>query len=106
MKTKQLKPPFEQHKLSIDNLCRKHNVNNMYLFGSFSRGTQKRNSDIDFLVNFGEVDLYEYFDNYIDLKMSLEALFKRKVDLLEEKSIKNPVLKETINESKQLIYSN
>ena len=95
---------IEKHRFQIEHLCKKHKVSNMYLFGSFSKGTERLDSDIDFLVTFGNVDLYDYFDNYIDMKMSLEKLFERKVDLLEEKSIKNPILKETINESKQLIY--
>lgn len=99
-----MKTELDNHIHNISALCKKHKVRNMYLFGSYSKGTQTVNSDIDLLVNFGSVDLYDYFDNFIDLKMSLEELLNKKVDLVEEKSIKNPVLKETINESKQLIY--
>ena len=64
----------------------------------------QKDSDIDLIVDFNEVDLYDYADNYFDLKFSLENLFKREVDLLEDKAIKNPYLRETINSSKQLIY--
>jgi len=64
----------------------------------------KKDSDIDLIVDFQGVDLYEYADNYFDLKESLENLFKRDVDLLEDKAIKNPFLRKSIDSSKQLIY--
>ena len=63
-----------------------------------------KSSDIDFLVDFSGVDLFDYADNYFDLKKSLEDLLNRQIDLLEEKALKNPYLKETIDSSKQLIY--
>jgi predicted nucleotidyltransferase len=50
------------------------------------------------------MDVYQYADNYFDLKFSLEQLLKREVDLLEEKAIKNPFFQESINSSKVMIY--
>jgi uncharacterized protein len=55
-------------------------------------------------VDFRNVGLYEYADNYFDLKTSLEKLLNRQVDLLEDKAIKNPYLRKSIDSSKQLIY--
>jgi len=89
---------------TIKNLCNKHKVTRLYLFGSFANGTPKPNSDIDFLVTFGNVDLYNYFDNYLNLRDELEKIYKRKVDLVEEQTVKNPFLLQSINQSKQLIY--
>jgi hypothetical protein len=60
--------------------------------------------DVDLVVAFQGINLYEYADNYFDLKESLEKLFKHDVDLLEEKAIKNPYLLQSIDSSKQLIY--
>jgi len=40
----------------------------------------------------------------MELKENLESLFGRKVDLLEEQTLKNPILIRSINESKELIY--
>lgn len=88
----------------IAELCRKYNVNRLYLFGSYSNGNYTLQSDIDFLVSFGEVDLYNYFDNYLELKQNLEQLLNVPVDLVEEQTIKNPFLLHNINQSKQLIY--
>jgi len=63
-----------------------------------------QSSDIDFLVDFSDVDIYNYADNYFDLKKSLEDLLNRQIDLLEEKAIKNPYLRQSINSSKKQIY--
>ncbi len=60
--------------------------------------------DVELIVDFEDVDLYMYADNYFDFKIALEQLFHRKVDLLEEKAIKNPYLKQSIDTTKQLIY--
>lgn len=88
----------------IRELCSKHKVRKLFVFGSVLTDKFKKDSDIDLIVDFQGVDLYEYADNYFDLKESLENLFKRDVDLLEDKAIKNPYLRKSIDSSKQLIY--
>lgn len=85
-------------------LCAKHKVAKLFVFGSVLTGRFKENSDIDMLVDFDNVDISAYADNYFDLKLSLEKLFSRNVDLLEEKAIRNPFLKDSIDSSKKLIY--
>ena len=88
----------------IKALCDKHKVTRLFVFGSVLTDNFNKSSDIDFLVDFSGVDLYDYADNYFDFKKSLEDLLNRQIDLLEEKALKNPYLKETIDSSKQLIY--
>ncbi len=85
-------------------LCVRYNVSKLYVFGSVLTNDFHDKSDIDFLISFGKIDLEEYADNYFDMKFSLEELFNRKIDLLEEKAIKNPYLKLSIDKSKKLIY--
>lgn len=85
-------------------LCQKHKVARLFVFGSILTDKFKKSSDVDFLVDFNDVELYDYADNYFDLKTSLEKLLKREVDLLEDKAIKNPYLRHSIDSSKQLIY--
>ena len=92
-------------KEKISELCQKHKVTKLYLFGSFAMNTATEESDIDFLVTFGNVDLYNYFDNYLDFKEKLEQIYERKVDLVEEQTIKNPFLMHSINQNKQLIWT-
>ena len=88
----------------IKTLCDKHKVFKLFVFGSILTNKFDKSSDIDFIVDFKNVDLYEYADNYFDLKYSLEKLLKRQVDLLEDKAIKNPYLRKSIDSSKQIIY--
>jgi predicted nucleotidyltransferase len=89
---------------NLNALCKKYKVRQLFAFGSMLTSRFKKNSDIDLIVDFQEVDLYDYADNYLDFKNSLECLFKREVDLLEDKAIKNPYLRQSIDSSKQLIY--
>jgi hypothetical protein len=63
-----------------------------------------KNSDVDILVKFTDMNLYHYFDNLLSLKDSLESIFNRPVDLLEEQAIKNPYLKNSIDNNKKLLY--
>lgn len=88
----------------IRDLCRKHYVYKLFVFGSVLSKKFNSKSDIDFIVDFNGIDIYNYADNYFDLKDSLEQLFNREVDLLEDKAIKNPFLRQSIDSSKQLIY--
>jgi predicted nucleotidyltransferase len=93
--------------LNIDNirlLCSKHKVNKLFVFGSVLKDSFNKDSDIDLVVDFRDVDLLEYADNYFDLKEQLESIFNRPVDLLEEKAIRNPYFKKQIDTEKQLIY--
>ena len=94
----------EQNILSVFELCKLHNVKNMYLFGSILTENFSSDSDVDFLVNFGHVDQYQYFNNYMELKEQLEQLLSRPVDLLEEQAVRNPVLRRSIDHNKKLIY--
>ena len=88
----------------IHDLCSKHKVGRLFAFGSVLTERFQNDSDIDLIVDFKEVDLYNYADNYFDLKFSLENLFERDVDLLEDKAINNQYLRQSIDSSKQLIY--
>jgi len=85
----------------IETLCRTHNVEHLYLFGSALTDNFNDESDIDILVKFLPVDLFWYFENYLSLKENLEEIYGRNVDLVEEQSLKNPILIRNIN--KQLV---
>lgn len=94
----------ERNKEKIKALCTKHKVTKLFVFGSVLTDKFRKNSDIDFVVDFSGVDIYNYADNYFDFKVSLEKLLRRPVDLLEDKAINNPYLRQSIEETKQLIY--
>ncbi|MCF1751704.1 nucleotidyltransferase family protein [Mariniradius sediminis] len=89
---------------SIQTLCDKHHVEKLYLFGSAAKGTMTEGSDVDLLVKFKEMKTTEYFENFLVLKNELQGVFGRKIDLVELQTLKNPVLIDSINQSKELIY--
>ncbi len=95
---------IEKHKNKIKDLCGKYKVDKLYVFGSVLNDRFSSTSDIDFIVRFDTIEIERYADNYFNLKFALEALFKRKVDLLEEQAIKNPFFKKSVDKSKKLIY--
>jgi len=95
---------IEENIDKIRTLCSRYKVDRLFVFGNVLTSEFDKSSDIDFLVNFKDVDLYDYADNYFELKYSLEKLFKRQIDLLEDKTIQNPYLRKSIDSSKQLIY--
>ena len=61
-------------------------------------------SDVDLVVEFEDFGLKGYASNAFQLKTSLMELFKRPVDLLENQAIRNPYLKEEIDETKIVVY--
>lgn len=95
---------IQEHIENIRELCRKHHVSEMFVFGSVLTKDFKPDSDIDFLVGFSGVDLKDYFDNYMEFKESLELLFSRSVDLVEIQTLKNPILKRSIDRNKKILY--
>mgnify|MGYP000238690347 CR=1 FL=1 len=88
----------------INRLCVQHKVKSLYVFGSVLSDKFSETSDLDFMVDFEHIDLKSYADNYFQLKFSLEDVFKRPVDLIEEKAIKNPYFKQSVNSSRKLVY--
>lgn len=69
-------------------------IKNLGLFGSYVRGENSENSDIDILVEYDETKAFSLF-TLIKLEDFLTKLFNIKVDLINKKSIK-PDLKDNI----------
>lgn len=85
-------------------LCKKYKVNRLFVFGSVMTDKFNSESDVDMIVDFKKEEVDDYFDNYFDFKYSLQDLFGRDVDLIEEQSIKNPYFKSNVESTRQLIY--
>jgi predicted nucleotidyltransferase len=86
-------------------LCKNHHVKQIYAFGSsVSEKFDTEKSDIDLLVEIDEPDPIEKGEKILSLWDKLEAFFKRKVDLLANPNIRNPYLRQSIENSKVLIY--
>lgn len=100
-----LKETIKNNSVEFLSLCKSHDVKTLYAFGSsitdhFNEGS----SDIDLLVELDTKDPLKRGENLIDLWDKFERIFKRKVDLLTNSSIKNPILRKNIDASKILIY--
>lgn len=96
--------PINKYKADISILCAKHKVRHLYVFGSALNDHFNSTSDVDLIVDFKEIDLYNYADNYYELKSSLEKLFNHSVDLLEEQAIRNPYFLRQVKHQRQLVY--
>ena len=90
----------------ILDLCRKHKVKTLSVFGSILTDRFNDQSDVDLLVDFEPVDHdnFDYVGNYFDFKESLELLFNRKVDLIEYGKNLNPIFKLLVDHQKRVIY--
>jgi predicted nucleotidyltransferase len=86
----------------IKAVLRKNGVRKAYLFGSVCTDKFTDKSDIDIVVSFHEgTDPLTLGDLWWDIYFSLEDLLKRPIDLLTDKSLQNPYLKNEIEKTKQ-----
>mgnify|MGYP000775390383 CR=1 FL=1 len=95
---------IESNIQKIIDLCKRHKVHKLFVFGSVLTNRFNDDSDVDLVVDFNKTEVEDYFDNYFDFKYSLQDLLGREIDLLEEQTIKNPYLKKNIDSTKMLIY--
>lgn len=95
---------LEIYSPDITRLCKTHKVKSLYAFGSVLTDKFNAESDIDLIVDFTNIAVEDYADNYFDFKFSLQDILQRPIDLLEEKAIKNPYFKKSVNQQKQLVY--
>ncbi|MCM1139193.1 MAG: nucleotidyltransferase domain-containing protein [Muribaculum sp.] len=90
----------------IIELCRKHKVKSLAVFGSILTDRFNDDSDVDLLIDFEPTDLekFDFVSNFFDLQNSLEALLKRKVDLVVGSGLRNRFFINNVNRTKQVIY--
>lgn len=100
-----LNPVLSNHIERVRDLCSKYNVKKLYVFGSVCTSKFSPESDIDFIVDFKEeLDPLTQGESWWALFYELKDLFKREIDLVVEKSLKNPFLLKEIGKTKSLIY--
>jgi uncharacterized protein len=95
---------IDEHHDAFFEICKSHNVKELYLFGSAVTESFGNSSDIDMLIRFSDINISEYFDNYMDFKEKLENLFNRPVDLVEDCAVRNPIFRRVLERNKQLVY--
>lgn len=103
MKTNKLtgKEILKQLRMNRD-VLKKYKVKKIGLFGSFAKGKQKKDSDIDLLVEFTEPE----FNNFMHLYAYLEDLFGRKVEILTPDGVRSIRIKTIAREiKKSVVYA-
>lgn len=72
---------LRSHKASFE---KKYHVSELAIFGSYSRGDNRENSDLDILFDYNESIGWEF----LNFAKELESLLNMKVDLVSKKGIK------------------
>lgn len=91
---------IEQLKSVITPILKKHRVTKAGIFGSFAKNKATPTSDIDILV---ELPASLSLLDFVGIKIELEDLLGKSVDLVEYKAIK-PIIKENILQSEIRVY--
>ena len=92
---------IEKVKSKIVGILKKNKVKRAGIFGSYSRGEQKKNSDIDIVVDIEDESMSLL--GFIALIRLLEEALKRKVDLVEYSSIKRRLKERILKEEVRII---
>jgi predicted nucleotidyltransferase len=99
-------PSIEERRAELAEMCRRYHVRSLSLFGSATRADfDSERSDFDFLVDFEDLPSGQYADAYFGLLDALEQLLGRPVDLVVSSAIKNPYFRESVEETRTLLYA-
>ena len=83
-----------RNQVALKSLCNAQKVRELGLFGSaVTDAFDLQRSDLDFVVEFDNADQPGIADRFMNLASGLEAIFHRKVDLITNRSLKNPIFK-------------
>jgi len=85
-------------------ICKKYHITELSIFGSSLREDFNKNSDVDFLVSFEANSNITLF-NIIELENEFSKLLNKEVDIVEKESLKNPIRKNRILSTREIIYA-
>ena len=106
METNGVHGVIERNRAGLAALCRRFHVRRLDLFGSAAREDfDPVRSDLDFLVEFEPDHFSRGLAAYFGFKDALEALFGRKVDLVEAGAVRNPYLRRSIETDRKAVYA-
>jgi predicted nucleotidyltransferase len=88
----------------IADFCHRWQVTELALFGSVLREDFGPESDVDVLVTFAPEAPWSLFD-LVDMMDELEAIFGRKVHLVEGDGLRNPIRRRAIVSSREVIHA-
>ena len=98
-------PLIAQHTDDIAEICRRHHVKRLEVFGSAAVGDfNPQSSDIDFLVDYHLLPPGKHADAYFGLLDDLQSIFGRSIDLVEDKAIENPYFRKSVDATRETVY--
>lgn len=95
---------FTLPRKKIEEFCKRWSITEFSVFGSVLRDDFRPDSDIDVLVTIdpkAHIGLFEL----IDMKLELEKMLKRPVDLVEKEGLRNPYRRQEILRTAQVVYA-
>ncbi len=100
-------PAIQKNQSEIAVLCKRHQVKRLEVFGSAARGADfdLQHSDADFLVEFVEGPQSPSLQSFFALRQELAQLIGRDVDLAETTALRNPYLRASIEQNRELVYA-
>jgi len=92
---------------SIVEACKRFRVRHLYLFGSALHDDfDPAKSDIDFLVEFEPLPVFQHGAAYLGLQDELFRILETsRIDLVSNKALKNPYFAQEVNRTKQELYA-
>jgi predicted nucleotidyltransferase len=89
----------------LKEILEKYGVAKAYIFGSATGDNFTTQSDIDLLISLKSYDdPIEAGEQFWGIYYDTKELFKREVDILSERNLKNPFFIEELNNSRIQIY--
>lgn len=95
-----MKTSLDEIKKKAIPILKEAGVTRSSIFGSFVRGEEREDSDIDFLV---ELPSDKSLFDFVDLKQKLEDVLHKKVDLVEYIMVKPRIKDRILNEQVQIL---
>ena len=90
----------EEIKIKLLPILKEYKVKKAGIFGSYARGEQTKNSDVDILV---EVEKNMGLIEFIKLKTLIEKEIKRRIDLVEYETIKSEIKENILKDEISII---
>ena len=90
---------IEENRTKIAELCRRHSVKRLELFGSAARG------DFDAGASDEDTGFEGSAGRYFGLLHGLEDLLGRRIDLVERGAVNNPYFLQVVDEHRELLYA-
>jgi hypothetical protein len=101
-----MNPILESRRQEVAAACQRFAVERLEAFGSAARGDfDPKKSDVDFIVRFQAPEAPGVADRYYDLAETLEHILGRRVDLVTERSLRNPVFRQNIAADRVTVYA-